>query len=195
MQKTSNHHIQTAEQLYRQYSEMVRTYLMRFVSEADARDLTQEVFVKVTNNIGQFRGDSSVKTWVYRIASNTMKDFLKSKVYRASTKQLPISEAELEGCDSSLKFGPLIEAKLDASAMNRCIQEYIHRLPINYSTVMVLRELEELSANEVSKILNLPIGTVKMRLLRARAKLKTELEEGCIISTDGDGKPACERKY
>ncbi len=181
-------------QLYQQYSNTIRSYLMRFVDEAEASDLTQEVFVKVGNNIDQFRGEASIKTWIYRIALNTVKDFLKSKAHQTSIRQVPISEAELENCDASLASDSPIEEKLDAEAMNRCIREFIHRLPIDYSTVLVLSDLEELKAKEVAEILSLSIGTIKMRLHRARARLKTELEEGCVISTGCDGKPACERK-
>lgn len=187
-------HPMRTDRLYQQYSKSIRTYLMRFVNETEANDLTQEVFVKVGNNLDRFRGEASIKTWIYRIASNTVKDFLKSRAYRTSLKQVPISETELEGCDASLASGSSIDEKLDASAMNQCIREFIHRLPINYSTVLVLSDLEELSSKEVAEILNQSVGTVKMRLHRARARLKTELEEGCVITTGCDNKLLCERK-
>lgn len=187
-------HPMPTSQLYQQYSKTMHAYLMRFVDEAEASDLTQEVFVKVGNSIDQFRGEASIKTWIYSIASNTVKDFFKSKAHQASLRQVSISEAELENCDAALESATSIEEKLDAKEMNQCIREFIHRLPIDYSTVLVLSDLEEMKAKEVAAILNLSVGTVKMRLHRARAKLKAELEAGCVISTGCDGKPACERK-
>ena len=179
-------------QLYQQYSEMIRIYLMRFVNETDAQDLTQEVFVKVSKNIDKFRSDSSIKTWIYRIATNAAKDFLKSKAYQTSRKLISISETELEKYDISSNTS--FDNDLDAKEMNKCIKEFIHRLPVNYSSILVLSELEELSAKEVSNIMNLSVGTVKVRLHRARASLKKELEMGCNISTNCDNKMVCERK-
>lgn len=180
--------------LYQQYSEKIHAYLMRFVNETDAQDLTQEVFIKVSKNIDKFRGDSSIKTWIYRIATNTAKDFLKSRAYQASIKQTSISEKELEKYDAS--FGPdeSIEEKIDASEMNKCILEFIHRLPINYSSILVLSELEGFNGEEIANIMNISIGAVKVRLHRARSRLKIELEGGCIISTNGNSKMQCERK-
>jgi len=182
------------DKLYKQYSKMIRIYLARYVNETVAEDLTQDVFVKASNNLEKFRGDSSIKTWIYRIATNVAKDFLKSKAFKASIRQVPILETELEEYDHFFNSNISIEDNFEATKMNECIKEFIHRLPINYSAVLVLSELEEMNTKEISNIMKLSIGTVKVRLHRARARLKKELEMGCNISTNSDNKMECERK-
>lgn len=180
--------------LYQQYSKMIHLYLIRFVGDSAAEDLTQEVFLKVNSGLDKYRGDSSIKTWIYRIATNVAKDYLKSTAYKASVKQVPILESELEQFDLSLNSSTSPEESFRTNEMNECINEFIHRLPIKYSSVLALSELGDMKAKEISHILELSIGTVKVRLHRAREKLKSELEMGCNISTDRDNKVVCERK-
>ena len=184
----------SVDQLYQQYSESIRVYLTRFVNNTDAEDLVQEVFIKVASGIDNFRGDSSIKTWIYRIATNTVNDYLKSKSYKTTQKQKLISEEELEKYDISAKVNSSIEDNFDAREMNDCIKEFIYRLPVNYSSILVLIKLEGFKTKDVSNITNLSIGTVKVRLHRAKTRLKKELEAGCIISSNCNGKIECERK-
>jgi len=183
-----------ADQLYQSYSKRIHLYLKRFVNEDIAEDLLQEVFIKVSQNLATFRGDSSIKNWIYRIATNTAKDFLKSRAYRESTKQTSITETELENYDASSLSELSIVDKISAKEMKNCILEFIHHLPVAYSSVLILSELEELSSKEIANTMNISVGTVKVRLHRGRARLKKELEEGCMISTNCNDKLECERK-
>lgn len=182
-------------QLYQQHSEVIHNYIMKFVCESDAGDLTQEIFIKVNNNIDKFRGESSIKTWIYRIATNTVKDYLKSKDHKVrSGSQQAISEEQL-----SLLEVPQFEKESPESIsisdeMNECIREFIHRLPYSYSTILVLSELEGYKIKEISDIMSVAINTVKVRLYRARARLKNELEAGCLISISCDDRMKCERR-
>jgi RNA polymerase sigma-70 factor (ECF subfamily) len=167
---------------------------MRFVSEAEAQDLTQEVFIKVNLKIHTYRGESHIKTWIYRIALNVLKDHLKSKSHKAVNKQVPISESELEDYDNHANNSTDPEEEIDTRLMNECISEFIHRLPLNYSSVLAMRELNGLSINEISDILGLSTSTVKVRLHRAKAKLHKELLSGCKITGTNDCRITCERK-
>ena len=169
-------------------------YLTKFVCESDASDLTQEVFIKVNNNIDKFRAESSVKTWIYRIATNTVKDYLKSKSYKVSESQQAISEEQLSLLEISQLEKESPESISLSDEMNECIREFIHRLPCSYSTVLVLSELEGYKIKEISEIMDVAANTVKVRLHRARAKLKNELEAGCRISVSGDDRIKCERR-
>ncbi|MES9900695.1 MAG: sigma-70 family RNA polymerase sigma factor [Sedimenticola sp.] len=180
--------------LYQQFNQKILGFLSRFVNETEAQDLTQEVFIKVDANLDKFKGKSSTKTWIYKIATNTMKDYLKSKSYQSSKRHIPVSEMDLERYGDLVRPGTLLEDKLDTNEMNKCIKEFIYRIPVNYSSVLVLCDLEELNTKEVSTILEMSIGAVKVRLHRARARLKEELESGCMISTTCDNKILCERK-
>jgi len=112
-------------------------YLTRLVGAADAEDLTQSVMLKVNEGLGGFRGESSVSTWIYRIATNAALDRLRS---RAS--QPPIQESESEWAESAEEARiPSTEDAAVRDQMNACIREFVERLPENYMTVMVLSEI------------------------------------------------------
>jgi RNA polymerase sigma-70 factor, ECF subfamily len=188
------HNTNQADLLYREYSARIRNYLSRFVGKTDAEDLCQEIFMKVNANIGAFKGESSVKTWIYRIAANRVTDFFRSKAYRQSTRETPISEAELEAGEILRKTESSIDETLDEKKMNGCIASFIRRLPVNYASILVLSEFGDLSGKEIAAIAGISAGTVKVRLSRARARLKKELASGCTISATGDDRIICERK-
>lgn len=177
--------------LYKQYFEPVKRYLERYTGNNHAEELAQEVFIKVIKNREQFRGESSEKNWIYRIATNTAKDFLKSRYKKDIDK---ISETDLEHYDSSWVDEASPEALKMTSEMNQCIQEFIHRLPDQYATALVLSELEGRNIKEISEILDLSQNATKVRLHRARARLRDEIEIGCIITTTCDNRMRCERK-
>ncbi len=169
----------------------VLRYLSRLVGEADAEDLTQAVMLKVGEGLRGFRGDSSVSTWIYRIATNTALDRLRRKPVPT------ISETELESDDGNVP--PAAQA---ASAektaireeMNACIRDFIEHLPQNYKTVMVLSELEGFKNDEIAAVLGITLDTVKIRLHRAREKLRKDLQSGCNFYRDEGDELACDRK-
>ena len=179
-----------SNQLYKEYSGLIRNYLLRFVDPTDAEDLTQDVFIKVDQNIGKLRDKSTVKSWVFRIATNTALDYLNSGTHRLSSNKTDISEKDLVDFDKVLEA----EKKIDAAAMRDCMLEFIQRLPKDYSAILLLSEFEELSGKEISEILDVKLGTIKVRLHRARARLKKELINGCEISTNSDDQLECVRK-
>ena len=82
--------------LYQAHYSEIRRYLARFVADMDAEDLAQTVFVKANKGLKDFRGDSTPRAWLYRIATNTLNDFIKSKSHRAREVEVRISPAELE---------------------------------------------------------------------------------------------------
>lgn len=169
----------------------VLRYLKRLVGEAEAEDLTQSVMLKVSEGLPGFRGDSSVSTWIYRIATNTALDRLRRKTVE------PPGEPELESDETDVPpdaQAPSAEATAIREEMNACIREFIERLPENYKTVMVLSELEGFKNEEISAILGVSLDTVKIRLHRAREKLRSELEAGCSFHRDEGDELACDRK-
>lgn len=180
-----------SSQLYNQYFQLVTNYLQNYVDEHEAEGLAQEVFVKVHNGYGTFKGQSSVKTWIYRIATNVAMDYLKS---RSKKERDLISDIELESIDVNATVTESPEYLNISEEMNSCIREFIHRLPSHYSTVLVLNEIEGYNIAEISELVGVPPGTVKVRLHRARLKLKNELEQGCVITNTCDSRMICERK-
>ena len=177
--------------LYKQYFDPIRKYLVPYCGEECAEELAQEVFLKVSRNLNNFRGDSSVKTWIYRIASNQAKDYLKSRYKKESDL---ISEEELEKFDSMSCEENSPEVLNITNEMNGCIKEFIIRLPHKYSAVLILSELQGQNIKEISEVLDISPNTTKVRLHRAKAKLRAEMELGCIITTTCDNRVVCERK-
>jgi len=171
------------QKIYDIFQPKILRYLTHFIGESDAEDLTQETFVKVHQALENFRDESQLSTWIYRIATNTALDRLRSPSFQR-TVQIALSEnldeseiAEKATCTEEKK--PLIEQQLIREEMNSCIRGYIEKLPENYRTVLVLGELEEFKNNEIAEILGTTLDTVKIRLHRAREMLKEELRNNC----------------
>jgi len=185
--------MQIAE-LYEAYYFEIRRYLARFVAVPDAEDLTQAVFVKISKGLKDFRGESTPRTWLFRIATNTLRDFMRSKSRRATEVEVHISPAELERYDCSQNNENLVEKGALRREMNECISEFIRRLPENYGTVLILSDLEGYTNAEIAEILEISLDNVKIRLHRARARLNAELVKGCDFSYNSDNDLNCQRR-
>ncbi len=177
--------------IHAEFRPRVLRYLTRLVGERDAEDLAQAVMLKVNEGLHRFRGDSTVSTWIYRIATNTAMDKLRQQ------KGQHVSEADLEAAERDLPAEAQIASTEETAArqeMSACIAEFVTRLPDNYRTVMVLSELEGFKNEEIASLLGFTLDTVKIRLHRARARLRKELEAGCDLSRDEGNELACDRK-
>lgn len=156
-------------------------YLTRLVGETEANDLTQEVLIKVNDALPNFRGDAQLSTWIYRIATNAALDWLRSPSYKRVMRGCSTSEAvELE--DRNAVTGekiPLVEPQIFRKEMNVCIQSFIQKLPEKYRVVLVLSEFEGLKDSEIAETLGLSLNAAKIRLHRAKEKLKEELSTKC----------------
>jgi RNA polymerase sigma-70 factor (ECF subfamily) len=166
-------------EIYAQYQPRILGYLARMVDESEAEDLTQEVFAKVANSLPDFRGDSQLSTWIYRIATNTALDRLRGL---PGTPDIQLADAGEEVPGKNVWTGeqePAVESQVYRKEMNDCIRGFVARLPENYRMVLVLGEFEGLKNEQVAEILGLTIDTVKIRLHRGRERLKAELAANC----------------
>lgn len=186
------------QDVYTAFNEKVRRYLARLVCETEAEDLTHDVFIKASKALGDFRGESSLSTWIYKIATNTALDRLRSPDFKRSIEEKHlIGEDELAIEDKDVWTGrkaPLPDQQLIRKEMNECIRSFIDSLPADYRTVVVLSELEELKNSEISEVLNISIETVKIRLYRARTKLKEVLNCHCSFYRDNRNILLCDLK-
>jgi RNA polymerase sigma-70 factor (ECF subfamily) len=167
--------------LYDAFQARLSRYLTHLVGEAEAEDLTQEVFIKVSRSLGSFRGESQLSTWLYRIATNAAIDRMRSPSFRG--------EVVLDGLDLSDEMdvrdawsgeeAPTLEQQLMRKEMYECFLDYVKRLPPNYRTVVVLSELEQLPNDEIAGILGISVDMVKIRLHRGRKRLLQELKDHC----------------
>jgi RNA polymerase sigma-70 factor (ECF subfamily) len=187
---------QDFQDIYSNFNEKLRRYLARLVGEAESEDVTQEVFLKVNASLAEFRGDSSLSTWIYRIATNTAIDH-----NRKSSARLKEQTADGHLPDDSMPEEsmtvdptPPQDRQLIRKEMNDCIKGVVDGLPESYRTVLILSDLEELANNEIAEVLDISLETVKIRLHRARTRLKKELEHHCSFYKDERNELACDRK-
>jgi RNA polymerase sigma-70 factor (ECF subfamily) len=179
--------------IYREYQPRIFRYLSQLTCEADAHDLTQAVFLKVSRSLESFRGDSSLATWLFRIATNTARDFADSALARQREGEyLPEEPAELEAL--AVAPEPHAEDQLLRQEMNDCIQEMVRDMPENYREVVVLSEFAELSNAEIAEVLGITLDAVKIRLHRGRKALRTQMECQCNLYHDARSELMCDRK-
>ncbi|HEX7604344.1 MAG TPA: sigma-70 family RNA polymerase sigma factor, partial [Polyangiaceae bacterium] len=150
-------------------------------NRAEAEDLAQEVFVQVFKAIGNFRGDSKLSTWIYRIAINLCKNRAKYNRVRHSGEQdeleevaerVPLGEARRANVGQVERPDEMVAGK----QVELIVQRAILQVEDSFRQCLVLRDVEELSYEEIGEITGLPPGTVKSRIFRARAQLKELVE-------------------
>ena len=183
-------------EIYSKFYHKIKSYLVRLVGENEAEDVTQAVFEKVNKNLSTFKGDSKISTWIFKIATNTALDRLKSPSYKRTPfgplAPIPLQTVENIEIVSSKSASP--DQKVIRDEMSDCIREFVDRLPPDYKTIITLNELEGFTNREIAEILEITLETTKIRLHRARAKLKESLESGCDFYLDGSSELACDRK-
>lgn len=169
--------------LIAQYSHSVYSLIARSLRDpADAADVTQDVFVKVFRNISSFQGDSSLRTWIYRIAlreaSNQRRWWSRHK-----RQELTIDEQQENEEGETFALSDLL-ATADASPFDHAartqlrarVEAGLAAIQPGFREVVILREIEGASYEEIAEILNITVGTVKSRLARGRAALREQLE-------------------
>ena len=168
------------EALIDRYEHPVFNLLSRLLDDpADAADVSQEVFLKVFRNVGSFRGDSSLKTWIYRIAVNESHN--QRRWFGRHRKQEVAIDPIDDETESRRDWVPDPGRSPLQLAMDREQQALIERafseINPNFRAVLVLREIEALNYDEIAEILGLSLGTVKSRILRGREALRQCLTE------------------
>lgn len=169
------------EQIHETFRSRILRYLTRLAGESEAEDLTQEVFVKISQALPAFRGESQLSTWIYRIATNAAIDKMRAPSFQQDTRINSLDES-IETEDEEAWIGeetPSLEQWLMRKEMIQCFEDFVEKLPVNYRTVVVLSDLEGLTNKEIAEILGLSLDVVKIRLHRGRARLLEELKTHC----------------
>lgn len=165
------------EKLIIDYEKKIYVIAYRFMgNEHDAKDLTQETFIKAFNNIKNFRRESSFSTWICRIANNACIDELR-KIKRRPCDSLD-EEINLDEGSVSKQVKderPTPEEVYETEELNQYLQKMLNELNENFRMVVVLRDIEGYSYEEIAEITNVSLGTVKSRLYRARKELKERI--------------------
>ena len=165
-------------ELVAEHQRMVVQLAMNLLGDRDeALDLSQEVFLRVFRTIHRFRGQSSLRTWIYRIAVNQARNRHRFWRRRHRADQVSLDQ-HVEAHGDFLSDGDATPDRVLAQKeLARRLQEALDRLPFDQRTAIVLREVDGLSYEEIAYSLGVAIGTVKSRLTRARQALRLELHE------------------
>jgi len=184
------------EEIYEEFQPKIRQYLARLIGEQDAEDMAQVVFAKVSRGLASFKGQSKLSTWVYRIATNTAIDRLRSSAHSQASGRTSLedSAAVANNTPTITQADTSTDQKVIRKEMSECVREYVDRLPPDHRTVLILKELEGFKNREIADILQITLENVKVRLHRAKARLKQELDDGCEFYQNEEGTLACDRK-
>lgn len=178
IQKALAGHQPAFERLKKKYHDSVYNLIYRMVREKDeVEDLVQEAFIKAFMSLASFNAEYAFSTWLYKIATNNCIDYIRRKKLATFSINKPIeskdSEYTFEVPDST--YEP--DREMIERQKQRLFEEAINSLPPKYRRVIILRHSEEKDYQEIAKILNLPLGTVKAHIFRAREMLYKYLRD------------------
>jgi RNA polymerase sigma-70 factor (ECF subfamily) len=186
------------QEIYERFRPGVLRFLSRLVGEEEAEDVAQEVFLRVDRALEGFRGESSLGTWIYRIARNAALDRLRSRpAWLESARQTGTHGTDEDPADVMSRIPDeraSLERQMIAKEMNECIRGRIGNLPGSYGEVLVLRELGGMTNAEIASALGVSEGAAKIRLHRARSLLREDLGTHCNLYHDELNELACEPK-
>jgi RNA polymerase sigma-70 factor (ECF subfamily) len=186
--------LEDADRLAPQREAMYRYILGMVRDPAEAEDLTQETLLRAYGKLASLEDPARLVPWLYRIATNVTYDRFRQASYRHRPQQLladgegPDREAVVDLADS----GPRLDKLMQQREMSSCVQDYIAALPESYRAVILLHDVQGLTNPEIAEMLGLTLATVKIRLHRARNRLRAALGEGCSFSSDERGVKVCE---
>lgn len=164
------------EELVKKYEKLIyNTSYQLLGNPDDAFDVSQDTFIKAYRSLGSFRGDSKFSTWLYKICQNTVKDYIRSKTRRQTVSltaygEDDTKEIQLDIPDNDISSQP--DRSYEREECREAVREAIAHLSEDHKNVIILRDIQGYSYDEISEILNLEIGTVKSRLNRARLAVK-----------------------
>jgi len=140
----------------------------------DAEDAAQDTFIKAYQNLNKFTPEASVYTWLYRIAVNTCLDYKKRPFFKSLFMK---SDENEEYIPEPLSEGPSPEKLYESKQLGLALRKNLGKLSIKLRTVIILKEIEGLSYEEIAEVLDVSVGTVKSRISRAREELKVLLKK------------------
>jgi RNA polymerase sigma-70 factor, ECF subfamily len=157
------------ERLFAQYSQPIYGYVLRMVRDHDrAADITQDTFIKAYRKLNTLADDASVRSWIYRIATNTVIDETRRRRFFR-----PMTDDEREQGGPDPRPGP--EAQLMAASLDDRIQRALMRLRPNHRQCLILSDVEDMSAHQIGEVMSLSYGAVRTLLCRARGEMRREL--------------------
>jgi len=166
------------DELIRLYKDAVFNIVFRMVrNKQEAEDLTQETFIKAFQSLGSFNEAYAFSTWLFKIATNNCIDFFRKRKLKTYSMEQQIRYKNEEFKHEYADSGKTAVEEMIDSEKTKMIKQAIEQLPEKYCQVIQLRHQQEKSYDEIATLLNLPLGTVKARIFRARELLKKSLKK------------------
>jgi RNA polymerase sigma-70 factor (ECF subfamily) len=183
--------IEHASVIFKGDYQRIFRYIMSMVRDtAEAEDLTQETFLRAHQRRDSLRDEGAHIAWLYRIATHVSLDRLRQYA-RRSPKE---SDTDLDDIDIAESDTPSLQQTLERDEMSECVQGYLNHLSDPYRAVILLHDMHELTAQEIAQLLGDSLATIKIRLHRARRKLRLVLGAGCDFLHDERDVLVCESK-
>ena len=179
--------------VYETYHGKVLAYAAKLIGRDNADDVAQEVFIKIGRSLESLADPSKLASWVYAITLNTVRDVARKHSSRKErqTSCAGLGQGDGEGDDLLSRVpdsrSPTPEEAAMRGEMLACYLDYVEALPANYLDVYMLSEFDELSNEDIGRRLSITVGTVKIRLHRARTKLFEQLRRDCQCYTSERG--------
>ncbi len=173
IKKCAKGNLEAFEELIEKYEKTAYNIALKMLkNQDDAMDISQEAFIKVFKSIKTFNFESSFSTWLYRIVTNTCLDFLRKKNNNVYSLDTPINteDGEIQRDIPDTLNSP--EEILDKQLTKELVHDSINKLDENHKAIIILRDIQGFSYEEISQILDCSLGTVKSRISRARNNLK-----------------------
>ena len=163
-------------QLVNRFKDRLLNFIYRFVNDLDlAEDLVQDTLLKLYTHKDSYREIAKFSTWLYTIAANLARTELRKKKRRKTFSVTELSRDDREFIIASSDVDP--SEDLSSQNFEKSVQRALAELPDDFKTIIILRDIQELSYDEISKIVEVPLGTVKSRINRGRVKLQQLLKK------------------
>lgn len=177
--------------LFAEYHQRLYRYALSLLHvPAEADDAAQETFVRAARQLESLRNGQALTAWLYRIATHVCLDRLRQQA-RDKTLEVADDADDFEQVETD---APSLEQIIERSDMCACVQRYLDDLSDSYRAVILLHDLDGLTGPQIAELLGVSLATVKIRLHRARVRLRAQLEAGCAFSHDERDVLVCEPK-
>ncbi len=187
--------VPTSADVFERYRDRIHRYVLRLTRDPEPR--TQETFLRAHRWLGSLEDPAALAVWLYRIATHVCYDRFRRSSGRPPTQSLDAAAqepSELPDAEWAESDAPGLDRVVEQAEMSACVREYLERLPDDYRMVILLRDVHGLTGREIAQMLGSSLDAVKIRMHRARRRLKAALEAECDFSRDERDVLVCERR-
>jgi len=185
----------TFTKIFEQYQAPLQRYVRTLVRDTgEAEDIIQETFLRANRKLSSLQDQKRLSSWLYRIATNLCYDRFRQTASRPAIEAGIDDLTVLDSAIGADRSSPRLDLVFEQKQMSACVREYLEDLSDDYRAAIMLHDFEGMTNAEIAKMLDCSLATAKIRLHRARKKLREALGDACQLSVDARGVTVCERK-